>query len=138
MTEKPRNGNPRILPRDSVLPPMNPEPPEPMDSGRATRNPKGTRTKRKAAGRFGVLNEFVDCSMDGLTRAEIAVWLVLYRDVRDGVASTSQSDIARRAGISRKSVGKAIRKLEGRGLLQVVYRGGFHRGISKYRVRGGT
>ena len=28
------------------------------------------------------------------------VWLVLYRDTKDGVAKTSQADIARRAGIS--------------------------------------
>ncbi|NOY28979.1 MAG: winged helix-turn-helix transcriptional regulator, partial [Planctomycetes bacterium] len=56
------------------------------------------------------------------------------RDTRDGTARTSQTDIARRAGISERAVRLAIRQLEPLGLLTVVYRGGLNRGASRYRI----
>jgi hypothetical protein len=84
--------------------------------------------------RFGTLNEFVDCSLVGLSRAEIATWLVLYRDTRNGIARTSQADIARRAGLSVRTVKDAVRRLRSTGLLVVVYLGGLNRGPSRYRV----
>lgn len=96
----------------------------------------GKSAKGKTAGeRFRVLNTFVDFSLAGLSRAEIAVWLVLYRDTREGTARTSYDDIARRAGCDRRNVGRAVRRLEQVGLLKVVHRGGLRRGVSRYRVR---
>jgi DNA-binding MarR family transcriptional regulator len=83
-----------------------------------------------------VLNAFVDISMAGLSRSEIAVWMVLYRDTRDGIAQTSQVAIARRAGVEDRTVRRAINRLTARGLVTVVYHGGLNRGPSKYRVRG--
>ena len=62
---------------------------------------KGPGNRHQAAERFAVLNAFVDFALKGLTRNEIAVWLVLYRDTRNGVVKTSQADIARRAPIAR-------------------------------------
>lgn len=96
--------------------------------------PKGLGSRRKAADRFAVLNTFVDCTLAALNRNEAAVWLVLYRDVRDGIAQTSQMDIARRAGITDRTVRNVMRSLERRGLLKTVYRGGLNRGSSRYRV----
>src|SRR5206468_3441661 len=90
----------------------------------------------KAPERFGVLNAFVDNTMGGLSRSEIIVWMILYRDTKDGTARTSQSDIARRGRMSRRTVIRALQRLEAAGLLEVIYRGGFHRGPSRYRVRG--
>jgi DNA-binding MarR family transcriptional regulator len=90
----------------------------------------------KAGERFAVLNAFVDFALAGLTRAEIAVWLVLYRDTRDGTSRTSYGDLARRVGINRRNVGRALRRLEARGLLTVVHRGELGRGVSRYHVRG--
>ena len=72
--------------------------------------------------------------MANLTRNEIAVWLVLYRDSRDEIARTSQMDIARRAGVTDRTVRNVMRKLERRGLLKIVYRGGLNSGPSRYRV----
>jgi len=72
--------------------------------------------------------------MRHLKRNELAVWLILYRDSRDGIASTAQSDMARRAGISDRTVRRVLKQLEGYGLLRTVYRGGINRGPSKYRV----
>ena len=97
---------------------------------------KRKRTERPKGERFAVLNQFVDETMADLTRPEIAVWLVLYRDTkRDGTARTGQADIARRAGLGRRTVIRAIAKLEARGLLAVVRRGYLGAGPSVYRIR---
>jgi hypothetical protein len=122
--------------------PVGGEPP-PMDGrGRSSngrhRTQSGDRGRPKGATgeRFAVLNAFVDFSLADLTRGEIAIWLVLYRDTRDGTARTSYDNLARRAGLNRRNVGRAVRRLEGRGLVKVVHRGGLRLGISRYCVRG--
>src|SRR5688500_15654644 len=122
-------GTERVIPVGGEPPPM--DRPQPSSNGRHPGRAKGKTTDR-----FAVLNNFVDFTLAGLRRAEIAVWLVLYRDTRDGTARTSYDDIARRAGLNRRNVGRAVRQLEGRGLVQVVHRGGLGRGASRYRVRG--
>ena len=83
-----------------------------------------------------MLNAFVDFALADLSRAEIALWLVLFRDTRDGTARTSYDDLARRAGLNRRTVGRALRQLERRGLVKVVHRGGMRLGVSRYRVFG--
>jgi len=110
-------------------------------NGRPARHPgqgskaKGKPARHKTPGRFAVLNAFVDFTMGTLTRNEIAVWLVLSRDTKDGTARTSQADLARRAGVSDRTVRNVLRQLAGKGLLQVTYRGGIGRGASRYGVR---
>ncbi len=97
---------------------------------------KGKPARRKAGDRFAMLNAFVDFTLAGLTRNEIAAWLVLYRDTKpDGTARTSQADLARRAGTSDRTIRRALDALKRRGLLKVTYRGGIGRGASAYRVR---
>jgi predicted DNA-binding transcriptional regulator len=129
-----RDGKP-ILPNCDVLPPM--------DEGRRRRRStngtpgkaKGKPNRRRAANRFAVLNAFVDFTLRDLRRTEIAVWLILYRDTRNGTARTSQADLARRAGISERTARRAVERLRRLGLLKVVYRGGIGRGVSAYVVR---
>jgi hypothetical protein len=128
---------PNVIPVGGELPPM--DEPGPAPSGRFQRGgPKGRPggRKAKAAERFAMLNGFVDFALADLSRAEVAVWLVLYRDTREGTARTSYDDLARRAGCNRRNVGRALRLLERRGLLKIVFRGGLRRGASRYRVRG--
>lgn len=128
---KDENGRP-VLPVGYALRRPDRRPPSqtpPKQSTKAT-------TKKASANRFEVLNRFVDWSMADLTRAEIAVWLILFRDTRDGIAKTSQTDIANRGGLSRQHVSRAIQGLKKRGLLKVVYQGAFRRGVSWYRVLG--
>lgn len=96
-----------------------------------------TRTKQKppkrnAADRFAVLNAFVDFTAADLRRSELLVWLTLYRDTRNGTAATSQRDIANRTGLNRKTVERSVASLVRRGLLRVVYAGGFRRGTARY------
>ena len=69
-----------------------------------------TEPKRKTADRFAVLNAFVDTTLAELSRSERAVWFVLYRDTRNGTVRPSQANIARRAGMSLRSVGKLSRR----------------------------
>jgi DNA-binding transcriptional ArsR family regulator len=110
--------------------------PAPPRTGRHGRQGDRGKAKGKAGERFAVLNAFVDFALADLSRAEIAVWLVLYRDTRDGTARTSYDDLARRTGLNRRNVGRALRRLERLGLLRVVHRGGFRRGVSRYAAKG--
>ncbi len=126
------NGRPPVLPGCSVLSPM--EPPRTRQgnaNGKAGEKPKRTAG---AGDRFATINGFVDFTLGGLTRNEAAVWLVLWRDTKDGTARTAQTDIARRAGINRRTVIRILGKLESTGLLRTVHRGGFNRGMNVYRV----
>lgn len=116
-----------ILPGCTVLPPMDEPERQPVE-------PPKPKPKRKAANRFAVLNAFVDVTAAELSRSEIMVWLVLYRDTKDGKARTSQTDIARRGGMSVRAVKQATKRLIHLGLLSVVRRGGLRQGPSSYRV----
>jgi len=97
--------------------------------------PRPRAVRDVTAGRFQVLNTFIDFTISQLTRADMVAWLVLYRDSRNGVARTSQADIARRGGLSVRAVKLAITKLTGMGLLKVVDRGGLNKGASSYQVK---
>ncbi len=107
---------------------------------RKARKPSKAKEKAKGEnnGRFTLLNTFVDFTVGELSRADIIVWLILYRDSKEGIARTAQADIARRGKIDRRTVGRSLRRLSERGLLKVVHPGGFRRGVSQYRVRGLT
>jgi predicted DNA-binding transcriptional regulator len=131
---------PRIIPVGEELPPM--EAPPASSNGRRRQQdrdrnkPKGkTTSKAKVVGeRFRILNAFLDFTASRLQRNELLVWLILYRDARDGIARTSQADLARRAGVSKRTVIRAVRKLVHRGLLAVAHRGSIRLGPSAYRV----
>lgn len=96
---------------------------------------KGKAVRPNGDGRFAVLNAFVDFTMAGLNRNEIAVWLVIFRDTRDGTARTGQADIAKRAGMSARTVRRGLKGLQRRGLVKRVHLGGVGRGTSVYQVR---
>jgi DNA-binding MarR family transcriptional regulator len=92
-------------------------------------------TQRQSRLRFELLNAFVDGGMADLSRAELAVWLILYRDTKpDGTARASLGDLARRAGINRQTASRAVGSLTRRKMLQVTRRGGLNRGPSSYRI----
>jgi len=97
----------RIIPVGEELPPMDgPEPAPSSHSHPGKPKERPDSSKAKAGERFAVLNAFVDSTLAGLSRGEIAVWLVLYRDTRDGTARTSYADLVRRAGLTRRNVGR--------------------------------
>lgn len=126
------NGHPRVIPVGGEPPPLH------RDQGRQPAPPaeRGRdKAKGKPGNRFAALNAFVDFTLADLTRNEIAVWLILYRDTKDGTARTSQADIGRRARVSDRTVRNVLRRLHGKGLVRVTYRGGIGRGSSAYRIR---
>ena len=88
-----RNGKPMILEGCRVLPPL--VPCEAAERSNTEGRAKGKPARHKA-GRFAALNAFIDATLRSLSRAEAAVWLILYRDTkRDGLAR-----IASRLGTS--------------------------------------
>ena len=100
-------------------------------------DPPAKRKTAKCASRlrFEVLNAFVDTGMADLSRAELALWLVLYRDTKpSGTARASLDDIARRGGMDRQTASRAVGKLTRRKLLQVLQREALNQGPSEYRV----
>jgi hypothetical protein len=116
---------PAIIPGCDVLPAM----------GRPTRGTaRSGKSFKGSKQRWATLNSFVDFTLQHLTGAERDVWLVLYRDTKDGVARTAQTDIGRRADLNVRTVRRAVARLQRRGLLTVVYRGSLRRGPSSYRV----
>lgn len=96
--------------------------------------PKASARTKANTNRWRLLNEFVDVHMAGLTRAEVAVWMVLYRDSRNGVSKSGMTDISRRAGVSTRHGMRAVRSLMNKGLLLRTYRGGLNRGVSRYVI----
>ena len=114
------------LPPDAVLRPDGDEEP-------ARPAPPKRRTRSE---RFALLNAFADFGLAGLTGTEVKVWLILFRDTKaaTGTARTGQTDIARRAGLSRRGVQIALGKLCSKGLVTVARRGRLTAGSSTYRV----
>lgn len=129
-----RNGTgPRIIPVGQEPPAFTPRPPR---AGRPTAGESGKAKGQAGTGeRFRIINTFADFTLSQLSRAEIAVWLLLWRDTRDGTARTGITDLARRAGCDRGTVFRALKRLEQLALVSVVRRGGLRRGPSAYRVR---
>jgi hypothetical protein len=84
--------------------------------------------------RFKLLNEFIDQTLQQLTPRQVAVWLCLFRDSRNGTATAAQSYIATRCGLQRPTVSTTIGELEALGLVVTIHRGGINRGLSRYRV----
>jgi predicted transcriptional regulator len=115
--------------------PDEPNPPPPRPTAGAKTKAKGKATAAETSTRFATLNTFTDVTLRELCRAELAVWLTLYRDTKpDGLARTSQADVARRTGLNVGTVKRAVARLCRRGLLTAVSRGNVHRGPSVYRV----
>ena len=123
-----------VLPGAEVLPPMDGLSDTSMNCTLDKVSGRKTEKQVVAGQRFKTLNAFIDVSMVGLSKAELATWLILFRDTRNGTARTGQTDIARRAGLTVRSIQKAIGRLRKRGLIRMVYQGGMNRGCSRYRV----
>lgn len=73
-----------------------------------------------AAARFVTLNTFVDQVMRRLSPVESLVWIVAFRDCRNGQSSTSSQDLATRTGCSLRAVKTAVKALCKAGLMTPV------------------
>lgn len=117
--------------RCDVLPPMTPARPR----GGHSNAEKAESKKGRSAGRFGVLNRFADQGARLVDTTAQACWWILYRETKpDGLATISHQRIAECVGVDRKTVTRALGRLERARLLTVVRHGGWRRGPSTYRV----
>ena len=123
------NAIPAEPPSGSQSPPLHRR--KQPDDDSPVRKPK---SKRTTGDRFKLLNTFIDFTLRDLSRNEITVWMILYRDAKDGVSRTSIADLSRRSGISTRTGIRSIASLERKGLLKIVHRGGLRKGVSTYRI----
>ena len=80
-----------------------------------------TRRRRNSLERFKALNDFVDVGMAQLSRSEIAVYLIVFRDTKPtGLARTSRTELARRGGMTERQASRALNKLIDRGAVHVI------------------
>jgi biotin operon repressor len=154
-TDRP-NPAAKALPGCSTLPPMDSASPggcavaSAPQSPREGRNPgaesatpakadrktaQGRKLAQASGKRWRMLNEFIDAGGADLRPNDWRVWLVLFRDAKGDTARTSQKYVAKRLNLDRKTVGRAVKRLQAAGLLDVLHRGGFRRGPSTYRLR---
>lgn len=115
--------------------PVGAEPP-PLNAGPPPRAVKTAPKRKRSGNRFAVINAFLDVTLRGLSRPELAVWLLLWRDVKSetGLARTGQASLAERAKCGVRTVRRAIKELEARGLLAVTRRGRLGTGPSTYQL----
>jgi DNA-binding transcriptional ArsR family regulator len=109
---------------DVIRPPSAPRP-----SHAAAKKPVSAVVKKVLAA-----NRFLDKHARTLTSAAVVVWVMLWRDERDGVARTAITDLARRAGVSEATIKRALRALRAGGHLRELRRGYPTRGPTVYRV----
>jgi len=111
------------LPGAAMLPPAESSPTKP-------------RARKATGDRFAEINQFIDFTLANLTPAARSVWLILWRDTKpNGLARTGQADLARRAGVTERTVREALGELAEAGLMKVVKRGRVGIGPTTYRVR---
>lgn len=127
---------------------MTPEPPwgdaEPL-AGCEVIRPTGTapparpraKTKNQPAvvEKLLALNRFLDSTARTLHPSAALVWLQLLRDERGGMARTAVSDLARRCGLSPRTVKRRLAQLKECGLVEVAQRGSRDAGPSAYELR---
>jgi predicted DNA-binding transcriptional regulator len=74
--------------------------------------------------RVKLFNSFVDMGLRGLSRSEMAAYVILFRDTQEtGLARTSRTEIARRGGMSEKQASRAVQSLTAKGVLHRVCKG---------------
>lgn len=98
--------------------------------------PRNRPAKPRHADRFKVLNDFCDKSARRVDTTAQACWQQLYRETRDDRARISHEQIAEKIGVKRITITRDLKRLEAAGLVEVLERGGLHKGMSKYRVHG--
>jgi hypothetical protein len=71
--------------------------------------------------RFRILNDFVDLGLAQLSRSEIVIYLILFRDTKsNGLARTSLSELVRRGGMSIRQASRSLNALIQRGAVRLI------------------
>jgi DNA-binding transcriptional ArsR family regulator len=107
------------------------------DAALPTRARQGLRKKKRPAVvvKLLALNRFLDRTVQTLHPSAALVWLQLLRDERGGTARTAVTDLARRCGLSPRTVKRHLAELKACGLLTVVKSGSRDSGPGVYKLR---
>jgi hypothetical protein len=81
------------------------------------------------------VNRFLDRSLPSLSPTAALVWVLLWRDERGGTVRTAASDLARRSGLSERTVKRGLRALREGGFVVPVHRGTPTTGPTVYRLQ---
>lgn len=84
------------------------------------RSSTSSPARRASRERFATFNAFIDTVARHLSPLEVVVWTIVFRDCRDGTASTSGRDLARRSGCSLRAVYAAVKRLRDARLITAV------------------
>jgi DNA-binding transcriptional ArsR family regulator len=80
------------------------------------------------------MNRFLDTTARSLHPSAALVWLMLLRDERGGTARTAVTDLAKRCGLSPRTVKRRLAELKTCGLLKVVEPGTPETGPTTYKL----
>jgi hypothetical protein len=83
---------------------------------------------RSDRGRWHTFNTFIDNVARHLSPVDIAVWIILFRDCRNGTVVASNRDIGRRSACSLRAVVDSMKRLRAFGLIDAV-RLSRHKGV---------
>lgn len=107
---------------------------EPTAPNSERHDPEFCQTGR--SDRWALINAFVDQSLREVNNTAAVIWFILFRDAnKKGTVRTAQSDLARRAGVSLRTVHSAIKGLRSAGLVEVLRMGRLNTGPTLYRIR---
>jgi len=81
-----------------------------------------------------LLNRFVDETLKGLEPVTALLWVVLYREARNGVAEISHGQLAKIMNVSDRTICRHIDVLIANKLLRKLKTGGYGRGCNRYQL----
>ena len=81
-----------------------------------------------------LFNRFVDETLKGLEHSTALLWVVLYREARNGIAEISHGQLAKIMGVSGRTICRHIDVLIANKLLRKLKTGGYGRGCNKYQL----
>lgn len=92
------------------------------------------RRKGRLWKKIKALNNFIDTAGPFLPPLDRYLWLVLFRHATDGLVKRSHGRLAQDLDCSERTIRRAMDRLEERGLVRVVERGGLRVGASTFRL----
>jgi hypothetical protein len=78
---------------------------------------------KKQSIRFATINNFVDAHLSTCQPAEIAVYLVIWRYVREGTTEIGHQQLAEITGLSERSTKRAVKALAAKGIIRLLRKG---------------
>lgn len=95
---------------------------------------KAPKGHKAAAGRWQMLNSFIDVGMAQLSKPAACCWFVLFRNARRGFVTIDQKRLAATCGYSTRQARRSLAELIECRFVHLVSRGNQQKGPSRYRL----